>query len=48
MEDEEFWAHVGRLGGVADARSVPGLTAGLGDRVEAFQRPTRSTRSRRP
>lgn len=37
VTDEEFWALIGQLGGVADERSVARLTKRLGDRTEDFQ-----------
>ncbi|TDC29213.1 hypothetical protein [Micromonospora sp. KC213] len=37
VTDEEFWALVGELGGVADERSVARLRDRLGDRAEEFQ-----------
>lgn len=38
VTDEEFWALVGLLDGVADERSIARLTAALADRLEEFQR----------
>jgi hypothetical protein len=37
VTDEEFWALIGMLGGVADERSVARLAARLNDRTEEFQ-----------
>ena len=38
VTDEDFWALIGLLGGVADERSVARLAAGLDDRAEDFRR----------